>query len=43
MLWDAINWKGNFLKQVTERPPIEELSTYFEDLYKSVDCNERLN
>ena len=29
-LWEAINWKGNFSKQVTERPSTEELSTYFE-------------
>ena len=39
-LWNGIDWKCKLSKQVSERPQVEELATYFENLYKMEDRNE---
>ena len=36
----TIYWKGTLSKQITDRPQVDELATYFENLYKSEDKNE---
>lgn len=41
-LWDHINWKGNYSKkQPNNRPTIEEQSSYYEQLYKLDDENDK--
>ena len=40
--WDTIDWKGNLSKQMLDRPSAEQLSSYFENLYKLDDHTERL-
>ena len=39
-LWEKINWKGNFSTQPHVSPDFEDLSVFFENLYKTDDPEE---